>query len=56
MVDCCAQTFKLEGGLAFYDGFVANFCRVGTWNIFMFLALEQCQIYARKHYYPSKHL
>lgn len=39
---------KYEGFMAFYGGFIANFSRVGSWNIAMFLTLEQCQIYARK--------
>ena len=30
-----------EGPLAFYKGFTANFMRIGSWNIVMFVALEQ---------------
>jgi len=30
-----------EGPLAFYKGFVANFMRIGMWNIAMFLSLEE---------------
>ncbi|EMS66408.1 hypothetical protein TRIUR3_34208 [Triticum urartu] len=34
--------FHRPGGLAaFYKGFIANFCRVGSWNVIMFLTLEQ---------------
>jgi hypothetical protein len=31
----------LQGVAAFYKGFVANFCRVGSWNVIMFLTMEQ---------------
>jgi solute carrier family 25 (mitochondrial uncoupling protein), member 8/9 len=27
--------------MAFYNGFTANFMRIGTWNIVMFVTLEQ---------------
>lgn len=30
-----------EGPLAFYKGFTANFMRLGSWNVVMFVALEQ---------------
>lgn len=30
-----------EGPLAFYKGFQANFLRLGSWNVAMFVALEQ---------------
>jgi len=48
MLDCIGQTMKTEGPLAFYGGFVANVSRVGTWTIFCFLTLEECQNQARK--------
>jgi solute carrier family 25 uncoupling protein 8/9 len=41
VVDCVTQTVKNEGPLAFYNGFTANFMRIGTWNIVMFVTLEQ---------------
>jgi len=47
-ISCFFKTLKIEGPLAFYGGFYANFWRVGTWNIFMFLTLEQCQMLVRK--------
>lgn len=50
VVDCFVKILKIEGPMAFYNGFYANFWRVGTWNIFMFLTLEQCQIYVREHH------
>lgn len=40
-IDCFAQTFKHEGISAFYKGFIPNFGRVGSWNVVMFLTLEQ---------------
>jgi len=30
-----------EGPLAFYKGFQVNFLRIGSWNVAMFLILEQ---------------
>lgn len=40
-VDCFIKTLKNEGPLAFYKGFLPNFGRLGTWNVIMFLTLEQ---------------
>jgi len=48
MLDCIVKTTRVEGPLAFYGGFVANFTRVGTWNIACFLTLEEAQKQARK--------
>ena len=31
----------LQGALAFYKGFLPNFGRLGSWNVIMFLTLEQ---------------
>ncbi len=41
--------------MAFYGGFYANFWRVGTWNIFMFLTLEQLQKKVRQRLAKEKH-
>ena len=30
-----------EGPLAFYKGFTANFMRLGSWNVVMFVSLER---------------
>jgi solute carrier family 25 uncoupling protein 8/9 len=30
-----------DGPLAFYKGFIPNFGRLGSWNVVMFLTLEQ---------------
>eukprot|EP00899_Mesostigma_viride_P000668 jgi/Mesvir1/10601/Mv08931-RA.1 len=40
-IDCFLQTAKKEGPFAFYKGFLANFGRLGSWNVVMFLTLEQ---------------
>jgi len=35
------RTAREEGLGAFYKGFVPNFARLGSWNVVMFLTLEQ---------------
>jgi len=40
-LDCIVKTLKNEGPLAFYDGFIANCSRLVTWNIIMFMSLQQ---------------
>ncbi|XP_021720759.1 mitochondrial uncoupling protein 2-like isoform X1 [Chenopodium quinoa] len=40
-VDCFVKTLKTEGPIAFYKGFLPNFGRLGSWNVIMFLTLEQ---------------
>ncbi|CAI9301248.1 unnamed protein product [Lactuca saligna] len=39
--DCIIKTLNVEGALAFYKGFLPNFGRLGSWNVIMFLTLEQ---------------
>ncbi|KAL6885533.1 hypothetical protein ACP4OV_010312 [Aristida adscensionis] len=34
---------SITGVGAFYRGFIANFCRIGSWNVIMFLMLEQLE-------------
>ncbi|EFJ53324.1 hypothetical protein VOLCADRAFT_79001 [Volvox carteri f. nagariensis] len=41
VLDCFVKTARNEGLLAFYKGFVPNFGRLGSWNVAMFLTLEQ---------------
>ncbi|TQE00935.1 hypothetical protein C1H46_013475 [Malus baccata] len=41
--DCFIKTLKHEGFLAFYKGFLPNFGRLGSWNVVMFLVLEQAK-------------
>lgn len=49
VIDCVSKTMKQEGPLAFYNGFSANFMRIGTWNICMFITLEQ----VKKVFFPT---
>ncbi|XP_068311247.1 mitochondrial uncoupling protein 2-like [Pyrus communis] len=42
-LDCFVKTLKYEGFLAFYKGFLPNFGRLGSWNVLMFLMLEQAK-------------
>ncbi|PRQ54804.1 putative mitochondrial carrier domain-containing protein [Rosa chinensis] len=35
---------SMVGPLAFYKGFIPNFGRLGSWNVIMFLTLEQVQV------------
>jgi solute carrier family 25 uncoupling protein 8/9 len=41
VLDCFVKTAKEEGIGAFYKGFAPNFGRLGSWNVAMFLTLEQ---------------
>ncbi|KNA11632.1 hypothetical protein SOVF_133380 [Spinacia oleracea] len=45
--DCFIKTLKNEGPLAFYKGFLLNFSRLGSWNVVMFLTLEQVKMMLR---------
>ncbi|KAG0531155.1 hypothetical protein BDA96_05G250100 [Sorghum bicolor] len=48
-LDCFVKTLKNDGPLAFYKGFLPNFARLGSWNVIMFLTLEQVQkMFVRK--------
>ncbi|KAK3000146.1 hypothetical protein RJ639_023726 [Escallonia herrerae] len=40
-LDCFIKTLQNEGPFAFYKGFLPNFGRLGSWNVIMFLTLEQ---------------
>eukprot|EP00892_Ulva_mutabilis_P002082 jgi/Ulvmu1/11875/UM081_0033.1 len=42
--DCFYQTATKDGLLAFYKGFLPNFGRLGSWNVIMFLTLEQVKL------------
>lgn len=44
VLDCVLKTAKAEGPLAFYNGFTANFMRIGSWNIVCFIVLEQVKL------------
>ncbi|KAG1669690.1 hypothetical protein FOA52_002074 [Chlamydomonas sp. UWO 241] len=41
VIDCFVKTAREEGIGAFYKGFLPNFARLGSWNVAMFLVLEQ---------------
>eukprot|EP01026_Neomeris_dumetosa_P014160 TRINITY_DN1508_c0_g1_i12.p1 TRINITY_DN1508_c0_g1~~TRINITY_DN1508_c0_g1_i12.p1 ORF type:complete len:298 (+),score=29.93 TRINITY_DN1508_c0_g1_i12:85-978(+) len=41
VLDCFYKTFVNDGVTAFYKGFIPNFGRLGSWNVIMFLTLEQ---------------
>ena len=36
--------YQSQGPLAFYKGFIPNFGRLGSWNVIMFLTLEQVKL------------
>nr|KYP67692.1 hypothetical protein KK1_024044 [Cajanus cajan] len=40
-LDCFIKTLKNDGPFAFYKGFLPNFGQLGSWNVIMFLTLEQ---------------
>jgi len=40
-IECVTRTAREEGLMAFYKGFTANFARIASWNIVMFISLEQ---------------
>jgi len=39
-----------EGLMSFYKGFTANFMRIGSWNVVMFVTLEQTKNYIDTNY------
>ena len=45
---------KYEGVLGFYAGFSSGLARIGSWNTFMFLILEQTKIYVSKNWMKEK--
>ncbi|KAF7825579.1 mitochondrial uncoupling protein 1 [Senna tora] len=47
-IDCFVKTLKNDGPLAFYKGFIPNFGRLGSWNVIMFLTLEQAKKFVKK--------
>lgn len=40
-LDCLIQTFRTEGFLALYKGFIPNWVRLGPWNVIFFITFEQ---------------
>ncbi|EIE24663.1 uncoupling protein [Coccomyxa subellipsoidea C-169] len=41
LVDCFVKSFRTGGLATFYNGFLPNFARLGSWNCAMFLTVEQ---------------
>lgn len=39
-VDCFLKTYKYEGFLALYKGFLPTWLRMGPWNIIFFITYE----------------
>jgi len=50
VLDCIVSTAK-EGPMAFYGGFSANASRIISWNIVMFVTLDQMRQHIAKKYY-----
>jgi len=48
MGDCFVKMFKNEGFVSFYNGFIPNYMRIGTWNVIMFLSYEQIKRFLNK--------
>ncbi|PWA88870.1 mitochondrial uncoupling protein 1 [Artemisia annua] len=46
-IDCFVKTLKNDGPFAFYKGFIPNFGRLGSWNVIMFLTLEQAKKFVK---------
>ncbi|CAL0302648.1 unnamed protein product [Lupinus luteus] len=46
-LDCFVKTLKNDGISAFYKGFIPNFGRLGSWNVIMFLTLEQTKKFVK---------
>lgn len=38
---CLVQTYRTEGFLALYKGFIPNWMRLGPWNVIFFIIFEQ---------------
>ncbi|KAI4374207.1 hypothetical protein MLD38_012224 [Melastoma candidum] len=51
--DCFVKTLRNDGPLAFYKGFIPNFGRLGSWNVIMFLTLEQAKKFVRELEKPA---
>ncbi len=44
VLDCFAKSYRQGGFLTFYNGFLPNFARLGSWNCAMFLTVEQVRL------------
>ncbi|KAL4705311.1 hypothetical protein ACJJTC_018997 [Scirpophaga incertulas] len=45
IADCFIQTFRNEGALALYKGFIPTWFRMGPWNVIFFLTYEQLKLF-----------
>lgn len=54
VLDCVVKTMRNDGPLAFYNGFSANANRIVSWNIFMFVSLQQFRIAASNMWFKGK--
>ncbi|KAK9830971.1 hypothetical protein WJX81_004075 [Elliptochloris bilobata] len=48
MLDCFVKSFRSGGLGTFYQGFLPNFARLGSWNVVMFLTMEQAKRFLRE--------
>lgn len=53
VADCIIKTIKNDGPLAFYNGFTTNASRIISWNVVMFVTLQQLRNLASQSYQPS---
>jgi len=51
VMETVVNTLKQEGPLAFYKGVTANAWRIVSWNIVMFVCLQQSRAYIQEKYY-----
>jgi solute carrier family 25 uncoupling protein 8/9 len=45
IADCIRRSIRSEGVSVFYKGFWANFARLGSWNVLMFVTYEQTKAF-----------
>jgi Mitochondrial carrier protein len=41
LVNCFTRTLREEGAMAFYNGFIPNFTRLGLWSAVCFISMER---------------
>jgi solute carrier family 25 (mitochondrial uncoupling protein), member 8/9 len=47
MAQTCQDMFRREGALSFYQGFVPNFARIGSFNVVLWMSYEQIAAFLR---------
>jgi len=40
LMNCFQRTLREDGAMAFYNGFIPNFTRLGTWSAVCFICME----------------